>query len=248
MMPLVGITAWRRELPTYLGPEKLQTLSAYYSDAVIAADMTPIIFPNGQSPETARRLVDLVDGLVLSGGDDVSPVTYGEATTTSTGQDTSVDQFEIALVREARAQNKPVLAICRGLQLLNVALGGTLNQDVTGTAVHTPFQPVGDPEELASRGHIVTFQPDSVLAAHYGSQEIKTNTLHHQGVRDLSPELLVEGTTDDGLIEAARCEGSWWAIGVQWHPERLGFEEREPLFSAFREALANSNSGGEDAT
>ncbi len=238
MTPLVGITAWRRDLATYLGQEKLQTLSAYYSDAVIAADMTPIIFPNGQSPESARKLIDLVDGLVLSGGDDVNPETYGETITAAIGQDTSVDQFEIALVREARAQNKPVLAICRGLQLLNVALGGTLNQDVTGTAEHIPFQPVGDPEELASRGHIVTLPPDSVLAGLYGSQEIKTNTLHHQGVKDLSPELTVEGTTDDGLIEAARCEGSWWALGVQWHPERSSFEDREPLFTAFREALS----------
>lgn len=235
--PIVGITAWRRELDTYLGQERLQTLSSYYSDAVIGADMTPIIFPNGQSPGRAKVLVDLIDGLLLSGGDDVNPETYGETTTTSTGQDASVDQFEIALVREARAQEKPVLAICRGLQLLNVALGGTLNQDVTGTAVHTPFQPVGDPEEMANRGHIVTLRANSVLAERYGSQEIKTNTLHHQGVKYLSPELIIEGTTDDGLIEAARCEGSWWALGVQWHPERSSFEDREPLFSAFREAI-----------
>jgi putative glutamine amidotransferase len=235
--PIVGITAWRRELDTYLGRERLQTLSAYYSNAVIDAGMTPIIFPNGQDRDSAKSLVGLVDGLLISGGDDVHPDSYGEETSTSTGHDAAVDQFEIALVREARAQNKPVLAICRGLQLLNVALGGTLNQDVTGTAVHMPFQPVGDPEELANRGHVVTLQPDSVLAGLYGSQEIKTNTLHHQGVKKLSPELIVEGSTDDGLIEAARCDGSWWALGVQWHPERSSFEDREPLFSAFREAL-----------
>jgi putative glutamine amidotransferase len=199
--------------------------------------MTPIIFPNGQDRDSAKSLVGLVDGLLISGGDDVHPDSYGEETSTSTGHDAAVDQFEIALVREARAENKPVLAICRGLQLLNVALGGTLNQDVTGTAVHMPFQPVGDPEELANRGHVVTLQPDSVLAGLYGSQEIKTNTLHHQGVKTLSPELIVEGSTDDGLIEAARCDGSWWALGVQWHRERSSFEDREPLFSAFREAL-----------
>ncbi|HEY5889606.1 MAG TPA: gamma-glutamyl-gamma-aminobutyrate hydrolase family protein [Acidimicrobiia bacterium] len=238
MTPLVGITAWRRELGTYLGRERLQTLSDYYSNAVIAAGITPIIFPNGQASESAGRLVGLVDGLILSGGDDVSPETYGETITNATGDDTTVDQFEIALVREARAQGKPVLAICRGLQLLNVALGGTLHQDVTGTPVHAPFEPVGDPEDMASRFHVVSLRPDSILAGLYKSQEIKTNTLHHQGVKDLSPELIVEGTTDDGLIEAARCEGSWWALGVQWHPERSSFEEREPLFSAFREALS----------
>lgn len=236
--PLVGITAWRRELETYLGREKLQTLSAYYSDAVLAVGMTPVIIPNGQDPENAKRLVGMVDGLVLSGGDDVSPTTYHRPVSHATGADQDVDRFEIALVKEARAQNKPVLAICRGLQLLNVALGGTLNQEITksGTA-HEPFDAIGDPVEVNARTHVVTLEPGSRLNELYNAGEVKVNTLHHQGIGDLAAGLVAEGTTEDGLIEAARCEGDWWAVGVQWHPERMDFSEQGSLFEAFRSAI-----------
>lgn len=237
--PLIGITAWRRDLDTFLGRERLQTLSDYYARAVIDAEMVPLIFPNGQSPERAHRLVSLVDGLLLSGGDDVDPTSYGHEADQSKGQDREVDDFEIALVREAERQGKPVLAICRGIQLLNVALGGTLRQEVTSPGtVHEPIAEDADPEILNQRRHVVRFEPDSLLADAYGSTELKTNTLHHQGIQDLASHLIVEGTTEDGLVEAARCRGEWWALGVQWHPERMSIDHQEPLFSLFREAIA----------
>jgi putative glutamine amidotransferase len=236
--PMVGITAWRRELDTYLGREKLQTLSAYYTNSVLAAGMVPIILPNGQDPANAPRLVEMVDGLVLSGGDDVSPETYNEAVSHATGTDRDVDRFEIALVEAAREQNKPVLAICRGLQLLNVALGGTINQEITRSGtVHEPFDPIGDPTEVNQRRHVVSFSPGSLLADTFRSEELKVNTLHHQGIAVLAPPLVAEGTTEDGLVEAARCEGAWWALGVQWHPERMELADQAPLFSAFRSAI-----------
>lgn len=237
--PLVGITAWRRELDTFLGRELLHTLSDYYAGAVINAGMTPVIFPNGQDPANATRLVATVDGLVLSGGDDVDPETYGAAPDGSKGHSQVVDRFEIALVQAAREQNKPVLAICRGIQLLNVALGGTLNQEVTkvGT-VHEPISQDSDPDTLNRQRHPVHFEHGSLLASAFGTTEIKTNSLHHQGIEELSPALIVEGRTDDGLIEAARCNGSWWALGVQWHPERMDTDHQKPLFSAFRSAIA----------
>ena len=149
-----------------------------------------------------------------------------------------VDDFEIAVVTAARAQDKPVLAICRGLQLLNVALGGTLAQDVlvSGTA-HELINKDTDRVELNARRHVVQLEPESVLAGLYQSSEAKVNTLHHQGIERLAPELIVEARTDDGLIEAARCDGAWWALGVQWHPERMEGEHRE-LFHAFREAIS----------
>ncbi len=239
--PIVGITAWRRELNTFLGPEVLQTLSAYYSDAVIEAGMTPIMFPNGQDPEKAAELMNLVDGLVISGGDDVHPATYGQDTESVHGVSRDVDAFEIALVRAARQQDKPVLAICRGIQLLNVALGGTLQQEVTSSgSVHELITKDTDPDDLNARRHVVDFEPDSLLAGVYGSEQLKTNTLHHQGIAVLADGLIVEGRTEDGLIEAARCDGSWWALGVQWHPERLDMDHKEPLFGAFRDAIERS--------
>ena len=237
--PLVGITAWRRELDTFLGRELLHTLSDYYASAVINAGMTPVMFPNGQDPADAPRLVGTVNGLVLSGGDDLDPETYGATPDGSKGHSQEVDRFEIALVQAARDQNKPVLAICRGIQLLNVALGGTLNQEVTkaGT-IHEPITKDSDPDTLNRQRHPVHFESGSLLARAYGTTEIKTNSLHHQGIDQLSPDLVVEGRTDDGLIEAARCRGEWWALGVQWHPERMDPEHQEPLFSAFRAAIA----------
>ncbi len=239
--PIVGITAWRRELNTFLGPEVLQTLSAYYSNAVIEAGMTPIMFPNGQDPEVAGELMDLVDGLVISGGDDVHPTTYGQEVATVHGVSREVDQFEIALVEAARQQDKPVLAICRGIQLLNVALGGTLQQEITSLdSIHELITDETDPDDLNARRHVVEFEPDSLLAEVYGSEQLKTNTLHHQGIAVLADELIIEGRTEDGLVEAARCDGAWWAVGVQWHPERLDLDHKEPLFGAFRKAVEDS--------
>ena len=238
MNPLIAVTAWRRDLNTSIGTESLQTLSSFYSDALIDAGMTPIVLPGGQDADEADRLVGMVDGVLLSGGDDLDPSSYGAANEHSMKYSKDVDDFELAVLAAARAQDKPVLAICRGLQLLNVALGGTLAQDVlvTGTA-HELIDDNTDPVELKARRHVVQFEPDSILAGLYKSSETKVNTLHHQGLENLAPELIVEGRSDDGLIEAARCDGSWWALGVQWHPERMDGDHRE-LFNAFREAVS----------
>ena len=238
MKPIVGITAWRRELNTFLGPEMLQTLSTYYSDAVVAAGMTPIILPGGQHPGEANHLVSLVDGVLISGGDDIDPETYGAEVTGAYGHHRDVDRFEIAVVQAAQEQGKPVLAICRGLQLLNVALGGTIGQEITSEGgVHELISTDAEPSELNDRRHPVHLEEDSLLASIYAGDEVKVNTLHHQGIDMLAPELAVEGRAPDGLIEAARCPGSWWALGVQWHPERMGGDHHAPLFTAFREAI-----------
>lgn len=238
MRPLIAVTAWRRDLDTSLGRESMQTLSSFYSNALVEAGMTPIMFPGGQDPNEAHRLVDMVDGVLLSGGDDLDPSTYNTPNQGSRSYSKDVDDFELAVVKAARAQDKPVLAICRGLQLLNVALGGTLAQDVlvSGTA-HELIDDNSDPVELNARRHVVQFEPDSILARLYNSSEAKVNTLHHQGLDQLASDLVVEGRSDDGLIEAARCDGSWWALGVQWHPERMDGDHRE-LFNAFRDAVS----------
>jgi len=237
MRPLVGITAWRRRLETYYGPDTLQTLSTHYTDAITAAGMIPVIFPSSLDPSEAERLVSTVDGIVLSGGSDVDPASYGADNTDSTDSHAEVDIFEIALVRATRDQGKPLLAICRGLQLLNVAMGGTLNQEVTSKGgIHDLIS--RDHEEMNARRHVVTFEEGSLLSGIYGASEVKVNTLHHQGVARLADGLVVEARTDDGLVEAARCDGDWWALGVQWHPERLDGEHWQ-LFRAFRETLEN---------
>ncbi|HEU4894423.1 MAG TPA: gamma-glutamyl-gamma-aminobutyrate hydrolase family protein [Acidimicrobiia bacterium] len=236
MKPVVGITSWRRTLDTFYGPDRLQPLSTYYTDSVVAAGMTPLLIPAGLDPSEAPALIGLVDGLLLSGGDDVDPGGYGAENTASVKTDPDVDQFEIALVEAAREAGKPVLAICRGLQLLNVAFGGSLHQEVTSEGgTHDVI--TGDHEEMNARRHVVTFEPGSLLASLYGASETKVNTLHHQGIERLAEGLVVEGKTDDGLVEAARLDGDWWVLGVQWHPERLDGDHQR-IFEAFREAIS----------
>lgn len=235
MKPLVGITSWRRHLETFYGPDTLQTLSAHYTESVSAAGMIPVMFPAALDPDDADRLVDVVDGVLVSGGDDIDPSSYGAANTASKNTSTEVDEFEVAVARAAQDQGKPVLAICRGLQLLNVALGGTLLQEVTSEgSVHEPV--TRDHEEMQARRHIVRFEPESTLATMYGAAEAKVNTLHHQGVDRIAADLIVEGRTDDGLIEAARYSGDWWALGVQWHPERLD-GDHQLIFTELRKAI-----------
>lgn len=236
-MSLVGVTSWRRQLETFYGPDTLQTLSTHYTDALVDAGMVPVLFPAALDPADAQRLVATVDGVLLSGGDDVDPTTYQAENTDSKRSSTAVDRFELAVFEAARAQGKPVLAICRGLQLANVALGGTLRQEVTSEgAVHDLIG--NDHEELNARRHVVTFEPGSILTGIYGSAEAKVNTLHHQGLDRLGEGLVVEGRTDDGLIEAVRWDGEWWMLGVQWHPERLDGDHQK-LFEVFRDQLGS---------
>jgi putative glutamine amidotransferase len=237
MKPLVGVTSWRRRLDTFYGPDTLQTLSTNYTNALTTAEMVPVMFPAALDPSDADRLVAGVDGVLISGGDDVDPSSYGAENTDSKRSSISVDEFEVAVFEAARAQGKPLLAICRGLQLMNVALGGTLRQEVTSQG-GTHDLMTGDHEELNARRHVVTFEPGSILAHIYGALEAKVNTLHHQGVDHLAEGLIVEARSDDGLIEAVRWDGEWWALGVQWHPERLeGVHQR--LFEEFRELLTS---------
>ncbi|MFZ0015000.1 MAG: gamma-glutamyl-gamma-aminobutyrate hydrolase family protein [Acidimicrobiia bacterium] len=235
MKPIVGITTWRRRLDTFYGPDTLQTLSAHYTDSVASAGMTPVMFPSSLDPDDAPGLVAMVQGVLVSGGDDLDPSSYGAENTSSTRVSRAADDFEVALVAACRDQGKPLLAICRGLQLLNVAFGGSLRQEVTSAGgAHELIS--SDHEEMNSRRHVVRLEPDSILATIYGSNEARVNTLHHQGVDRLADQLLVEGTTEDGLVEAVRCNGDWWALGVQWHPERME-GDHQAIFTEFRHAI-----------
>lgn len=189
--------------------------------------------------------LDGAAGLLLTGGDDVEPSQYGEAAHASTmAAEPGRDEFELALVQAARERQLPIFAICRGVQVLNVACGGTLVQDipsyVTGGVKHSLTVPPNTPYTLA---HEVWIEKESLLSRLLGERitgdSCDVNSRHHQSVKSVAPGFRVSATAPDGVIEAIEDPVSPFCIGVQWHPEnfwRTG--EFRPLFEAFIEAAS----------
>jgi putative glutamine amidotransferase len=196
--------------------------------------------------DAAGSALDGVDGLLLTGGDDVNPALYGE--TPHPSYDVSEpgrDAFEIDLVRRALAADLPVLAICRGLQVLNVALGGTLIQDIPSEPVRLlPHDTDGPATTLA---HTVAVTPGSCLATLVGPDDTRAvNSRHHQAVRVPGRGLVVTATSPDGVIEAAEVPAARFCVGVQWHPENFhSTGEFDALFEGFvRACRTRTRSGG----
>jgi gamma-glutamyl-gamma-aminobutyrate hydrolase PuuD len=194
--------------------------------------------------DQVAETLDGIDGLLLAGGEDVNPSAYGE-TPHPTVVDVSPerDRFELALVAEARKRDFPILAICRGIQVLNVACGGSLVQDIpsqmAGALDHRLAVPAHSSHSLA---HEIWIEPDSVLGtlmrdALGGTDACEVNSRHHQAVKRPAAGFRVTATAPDGVIEAIEDPASRFCLGVQWHPEnfwRTG--EFRPLFEGFLEA------------
>lgn len=165
----------------------------------------------------AARVVSQVDGLALTGGSDIAPGSYGEEPVRDAwAGDPLRDRWELALYREALAQGRPVFGLCRGMQLVNVAEGGTLWQDLVtmkGSQTHRD-QALYDRLE-----HDLAVEPGNWLEELFGQEPHRVNTVHHQGIKDLAPTLRVVASSPDDVIEAVHRHGEPWVIGVQWHPE-----------------------------
>lgn len=195
-------------------------LNQAYVDALARAELTPIITAPLDDRARCRDILDAAVGLVLTGGEDVDPGEYGAAPHPALGETNSArDRWELALAREARARRIPTLAICRGIQVLNVAMGGTLVQDIPSE------WPGALPHEGSVRGartHGIDVAPGSRLAEALGATEVLVNSMHHQAVNALADGLRISARSPDGLVEGVEAEDSeWWAVGVQWHPEEL---------------------------
>lgn len=206
-----------------------------YTDALDRAGARPVLVPPPlRDPEQAAEVLEPFAGLVLAGGADVDPTRYGQDPHPSVyGVDPSLDSFEIALVEAALAADIPVLAICRGHQVLNVALGGTLDQHITetpGLLVH------GDPGRGPGGGvdHDVTIESGTRLAEALGVTRCSVRSHHHQAVLDLAPKAIPTAAADDGVNEGFELpEG--WVVSVQWHPEATSADDpiQQQLFNAF---------------
>jgi anthranilate synthase component 2/putative glutamine amidotransferase len=178
----------------------------------------------------ADEVLDRIDGLVLTGGADVDPARYGEVLAEHTSAPrTARDEWEIALARGALDRDVPLLAICRGLQVLNVVLGGTLHQHLPDVAGHEGHQP--SPGVFGAVE--VDIEPGTRTAELIGSR-LRVSCHHHQALAWLAPGLKVTGRADDGTVEAVEVPGRAFAVGVQWHPEEDSQDTR--LFAALVEA------------
>jgi len=216
--PLIGITTYGRL------QDGRYRLPAEYVDAVRRAGGVPVLLPPGdaQVDELLRRL----DGFVLAGGGDVDPVLYGgEAHPAVARVDPERDAFEIALVRGLVARRVPTLTICRGCQVLNVALGGTLHEHLPDVVGEELPHRSGDAEPEAR--HAVAVEPRSHLARVMAATEPRPVSSHHQAPDRVAPPLVVAARAADGTIEALELPGHPWLVAVQWHPEMSAAEDAE---------------------
>jgi putative glutamine amidotransferase len=226
-MPTIGITACRK-------------IEDYRQSILHAGGEVRVLEPTTSVEEALAG----IDGLLLTGGEDVDPARYGEPTHASvTDVDPARDEFEIGLIAAARGRDLPIFAICRGVQVLNIACGGTLVQDipseVSGALEHTLAVPPHQSYDLA---HEIWMDKDSRLAKLMSerlgaSDTCDVNSRHHQAVKTVAPGFRVSATAPDGVIEAIEDPAAGFCLGVQWHPEnfwRTG--EFRPLYEGFLDA------------
>jgi putative glutamine amidotransferase len=201
-----------------------------YTDALRHHGAIVTIVPIS-NPEDVGVLLSAVDGLVVAGGRDLNPKTYGQEREAHTQEPhDALDTSDLALLRHAREINLPTLGICRGMQALNVMSGGTLNQNIAGERPHHPTLAETFAESSSYR-HMVTLDADSWIAKTYASTRLETNSIHHQCVEEIGDGLKVVGRADDGTVEAIESVTDWFAVGTQWHPELLS--NPEVIFGAF---------------
>ena len=208
-------------------------LNEVYIDAVSSHGGFPLMIarPEAQELET---LLPHVHGILLSGGIDVDPIHYHEVRDEQLCNiDAPRDRVELYLVMRARELNIPLLGICRGMQLINVALGGSLYQDLPTQFQSTIEHRADDTHERAKIMHEVILNEDARLAKITNTTRLMVNSLHHQGVKVLADELVPEGKSPDGLVEAFTHRTHPFLIGVEWHPEELGDEPSKRIFDAF---------------
>ena len=243
MRPLIGLTTSEIRLPgpgeglphAGAGREEVVLGKGYFS-ALAAAGAAPVVMPPLE-PELAGPYLAGLAGVCLSGGPDVDPSLYGAQPHAKLGEtNPAIDRFEIAVVHEAERLGMPLLAICRGAQVLNVARGGDLYQDLADEVGTTVHHRRGEPDEPAP-WHEVVVEPDSLLARSLGIERLEVNAFHHQAVRILGEGLRAVAHAGDGVIEGVELPGAGFELGVQWHPEAIVDRPGQAaLFRAFVEA------------
>ena len=231
MKPIIGISTNFLTVDSgkFLGMERI-FVNKDYVEAVEKAGGVPLLLPPVSDPASVKEYIRLCDGFILSGGGDINPLLYGCAPYPKLESvHTGLDHAQALLTEEILKHNKPVLAICRGVQLLNVVLGGTLWQDMSEvsspTMLHSQIAPRAD------KIHYVNINKNSIPGKLFG-ERLAVNSFHHQSLNELGKDLEVVATADDGIIEAVQMKGKKFVVGIQWHPEMLLLNSNEmlPLF------------------
>lgn len=240
MRPLIALTTTTATAGDYRVPQI--TLGAPYISAVEGMGGTGVLVTPAHDDGSIDRLLDLVAGVVLTGGEDVEPRHYGQDPHPKLGATNPArDEMELKVAAGALERRMPVLGICRGFQLLNVALGGTLYQDIPsqlgGDLTHEQTAAIG------ARWHSARVEPESRLNEIFGTTDLFINSFHHQAVHRLGDGLRAVAWAEDGVIEGAEAPDAPWIFGVQWHPERgeaeIQGDRRNPdrrLFYSFIQA------------
>lgn len=235
--PLIGMACARDKSQRYYGlPVFIQNQT--YLRAMTEAGGAPIAIPLHLDEVTLHAIYERLDGVFLPGGEDLDPANYGAEPHELLGAvDAERDRVELLLTRWALADGKPLLAVCRGMQLLNVAAGGTLFQDIGALRPHSERHDYFPPEYQRFRiSHEVRFDAGSVLCQVFGGP-MRVNSMHHQGLDRLGRGCQAAAWAPDGVVEGLEVAGHPFAVGVQWHPEELaprnGYRINHQLFAAF---------------
>ena len=235
MKPLVGV------MPLWDDEKDSIWMLPGYLEGLKKAGATPVIFPLTEDPDEISHLVYICDGILLTGGHDVSPSIFGEEPLEGkVSCCIKRDNMEKVVLENAMKKNKPILGICRGIQLINALLGGTLYQDL-------PFQHPSDIEHHQTPPydipvHDVNIRKSTPLFDCFGTERISVNSYHHQAVKDIAPELEIMAESDDGIVEALYMPSYRFLWAVQWHPE-FSYKTDEnsiKIFNAYVESLTDS--------
>lgn len=219
--PLIGLT------PSHDIHTNDISMRCTYLGAVKAAGGIPVVLPLEAEEADLKRLVSLFDGFLFTGGPDVHPFLFGEETHIHCGEVSAKrDSLEIALLHLVMEMKRPILGICRGIQLINIGLGGTIYQDIPSQFPHDFPVAHKQPFPYAVPSHHVSVVPGTRLADICHAKSIQVNSMHHQAVKDLAPGCIVSGTGPDGLIEAMEMADYPFFVGVQWHPEYLWSQDK----------------------
>lgn len=236
MKPIIGITA-------AIEKEHKSMLNNNYVQAIIQAGGLPIILP-ADVEKDIEQLVTIVDGLLLTGGGDIDPELFDEDPHSKLGEiSPSRDIFEIELTKEMLKLNKPILGICRGLQILTVVFGGNLFQDIHSIHTKTLLLQHMQQAPRSHPSHFIEVEENSLLESIAKSTRFKVNSFHHQSAKHVPKSLIVSAKTSDGIIESIESPAHRFVMGVQWHPEALaeaGDEISQRIFSKFIEKSRKS--------